>query len=280
MRVREATEGALLGLAEVPSFGSQMVATAMVSPIPSSKRNDARVWNGRLYLLKQLLLNRGDDFVDLTEPALRLVKSAFASSNAQVRAGATDCTRILYSIVGDMNLFSEHFADLKPALRDPLLISLRDEESVSGVMPAPPLDNSVARAGESTMPQPQSSRTHETPPTAGEEEEPLECPPNTCQFCLRLDSAFEVEENLDLHFWKECPMLCTCEQCGQVVEVVSLNEHLISECDGSKAFRYPAPLAVDASYNGCPFCKLELPANVDELRQHLMIDCPGNPRRG
>ena len=58
----------------------------------------------------------------------------------------------------------------------------------------------------------------------------------------------------DRHFWKECPALLPCGQCGQVVEVATLNEHLLTECDRSQPFTYPPPLGTHADYTGCPLC--------------------------
>ncbi|XP_044523575.1 centrosomal protein of 104 kDa [Gracilinanus agilis] len=51
-----------------------------------------------------------------------------------------------------------------------------------------------------------------------------------CIFCGERDDSF-TEEGLDLHYWKHCPMLTRCEHCKQVVEIASLTEHLLTECD-------------------------------------------------
>lgn len=62
---------------------------------------------------------------------------------------------------------------------------------------------------------------------AGDEDE---VPAFTCQFCGVYDETF-TEDGLDLHYWKDCPMLAACGQCGQVIEVSCLNEHLLTECE-------------------------------------------------
>uniref|UniRef100_A0A5F8GC19 Centrosomal protein of 104 kDa n=1 Tax=Monodelphis domestica TaxID=13616 RepID=A0A5F8GC19_MONDO len=51
-----------------------------------------------------------------------------------------------------------------------------------------------------------------------------------CIFCGERDDSF-TEEGLDLHYWKHCPMLTRCEHCKQVVEIASLTDHLLTECD-------------------------------------------------
>ena len=50
-----------------------------------------------------------------------------------------------------------------------------------------------------------------------------------CNFCLREDPSFN-EESLDIHYWKECPMLTTCWECDQVIEIAQIEEHLLEEC--------------------------------------------------
>lgn len=49
-----------------------------------------------------------------------------------------------------------------------------------------------------------------------------------CPFC---DWEYNgVQDELDKHFWKACPILTKCPQCRQVLEVAALNAHLTSEC--------------------------------------------------
>ena len=37
----------------------------------------------------------------------------------------------------------------------------------------------------------------------------------TCQFCGKYDASF-TDEKLDMHYWQECAMLMSCNECGQV----------------------------------------------------------------
>ncbi|KAL4666503.1 hypothetical protein H8959_005192 [Pygathrix nigripes] len=55
-------------------------------------------------------------------------------------------------------------------------------------------------------------------------------PDNLCIFCGERSESF-TEEGLDLHYWKHCLMLTRCDHCKQVVEISSLTEHLLTECD-------------------------------------------------
>jgi len=125
--------------------------------------------------------------------------------------------------------------------------------------------------GRSFSPSTFTTRTQE----GEEEEEPVD--EFTCQFCGVRDTSF-TEEKLDLHFWKDCPLLMPCEQCGQIVEVAVLSDHLMNECDQSQSFRYPPPLGTPGN-RACPHCQQELPTSHTKLKQHLQYECQGNPRR-
>lgn len=277
-RVREAAEGGIFAMCNVEGLGPVAIGHLLVAPLPASKRNNAHAWLGRLTPLKRLLKEYGNMVSVLTTPALKLVKEALGSASGAVRSEATEVAHELYALVGDVNIFSRHLADLKPALRDPLLESL--ERGGGGLSPSvhPAATRGATGGGHVAPPAPPPVRPpHDEPVGVGEEEDIVD--PDQCQFCLQRNPAWESEEALDLHFWKECPMLTSCEQCAQVVECAGLNEHLIHECDCSKAFRYPPPLGQDIEYYGCPFCKRELPQDASKLRQHLMKECKSNPRR-
>ncbi|GAB1289308.1 Centrosomal protein of 104 kDa [Apodemus speciosus] len=58
---------------------------------------------------------------------------------------------------------------------------------------------------------------------------------NLCIFCGERNESF-TEEGLDLHYWKHCLMLTRCDHCRQVVEISSLTEHLLTECDKREEF--------------------------------------------
>uniref|UniRef100_A0A669QTP0 Centrosomal protein of 104 kDa n=1 Tax=Phasianus colchicus TaxID=9054 RepID=A0A669QTP0_PHACC len=77
---------------------------------------------------------------------------------------------------------------------------------------------------------------------------------NLCIFCGERNESF-TEEGLDLHYWKRCPMLTRCEHCKQVVEIASLTEHLLTECDKKDSF------------GKCQRCSEAFPK--DELPKHI-----------
>ncbi|NXF30377.1 CE104 protein, partial [Nyctibius bracteatus] len=124
---------------------------------------------------------------------------------------------------------------------------------------------------------------------------------NSCIFCGERDESF-TEEGLDLHYWKHCLMLTRCEHCEQVVEIASLTEHLLTDCDKkdsfgkcqrcsealpkdelpkhikSKTCNYARPEHVA---NHCPLCHDNFSPGEEAWKSHLMGSdgCKMNPRR-
>uniref|UniRef100_A0AAQ4QJ10 Centrosomal protein of 104 kDa n=1 Tax=Gasterosteus aculeatus aculeatus TaxID=481459 RepID=A0AAQ4QJ10_GASAC len=86
-----------------------------------------------------------------------------------------------------------------------------------------------------------------------------------CIFCGKKDESF-TEDGLDLHYWKHCPMLRRCDECRQVVEIASLTEHLLGECDSRSMF------------SQCPRCS-EAVASED-LTRHVQGPACNGPISG
>ncbi len=87
-------------------------------------------------------------------------------------------------------------------------------------------------------------------------------PPRSCQFCGAEDPTF-TEEKLDLHFWQDCPMLASCKHCEQVIEIATLNEHLLKECEA-------------ANVQACTRCAEPVPAAsyADHIKRATCLRMP------
>ncbi|KAM4609915.1 centrosomal protein of 104 kDa [Polymixia lowei] len=124
---------------------------------------------------------------------------------------------------------------------------------------------------------------------------------NLCIFCGKKDESF-TEDGLDLHYWKHCPMLRRCEECRQVVEIASLTEHLLGECESRARFSQcprcseavptadladhaqgPAcnPPVSGKGSNHCPLCHNNFMPGEEVWKAHLMgrEGCKQNLRR-
>eukprot|EP00062_Callorhinchus_milii_P012732 gi/632960076/ref/XP_007895989.1/ PREDICTED: centrosomal protein of 104 kDa isoform X2 [Callorhinchus milii] len=124
---------------------------------------------------------------------------------------------------------------------------------------------------------------------------------NLCIFCGERDESF-TDEGLDIHYWKHCPMLRRCEHCKQVVEIASLTEHRMTECDKKESFgkchrcgeavmrdELQEHLRVkncnaakpEKVANHCPLCHENFQPGEEVWKVHLMgrEGCKSNPRR-
>eukprot|EP01083_Nonionella_stella_P161666 529814_1 len=129
---------------------------------------------------------------------------------------------------------------------------------------------------------------------AHEEDEEAE---DMCNFCGLRDASFmENEENLDLHYWQSCPMLTSCKLCEQVIEIATLHEHILTECESGIKHELCAQCnipyvgsereqhqCVDKTPNGngvCPLCLKHIPSGSEPWKQHLLKypGCKANPR--
>ncbi|XP_023193546.1 centrosomal protein of 104 kDa isoform X1 [Xiphophorus maculatus] len=122
---------------------------------------------------------------------------------------------------------------------------------------------------------------------------------NMCIFCGKKDESF-TEDGLDLHYWKQCLMLQRCDECRQVVEIASLTEHLLRECESRSRFsqcpRCSEAVPTEeltghvqgsncnrtvAASNHCPLCHNNFPPGEEAWKTHLMgrEGCKQNSRR-
>ncbi|XP_065593974.1 centrosomal protein of 104 kDa [Cyrtonyx montezumae] len=124
---------------------------------------------------------------------------------------------------------------------------------------------------------------------------------NLCIFCGERNESF-TEEGLDLHYWKHCPMLTRCEHCKQVVEIATLTEHLLTECDKKDSFgrcqrcseafpkeellKHTKSKTCNAAKpehvaNHCPLCHDNFSPGEEAWKSHLMgtDGCEMNLRR-
>jgi len=82
-----------------------------------------------------------------------------------------------------------------------------------------------------------------------------------CIFCNQPEKVILLTSNsMNSHYWRQCPMLVRCKHCNQVVEVATLTEHLLMECEKSELFTQ------------CSQCTEAV--NKDKLQKHA-TECNG-----
>eukprot|EP00903_Cladosiphon_okamuranus_P013509 g12582.t1 len=162
---------------------------------------------------------------------------------------------------------------------------------------SPQKDRDLARASPVKSPQ-GAFEEAEAGRRQEEEADDLAC---TCQFCGKYDPSF-TDEKLDMHYWQDCPMLQSCHECGQVIEISSITEHLLDECQNRESYtecdisflairvddlskwqrsKSCKPPGKGGPRSTCPLCFKEVGPEDDEQlwRTHLMENCTRNPRR-
>ncbi|XP_038590771.1 centrosomal protein of 104 kDa-like [Micropterus salmoides] len=179
-------------------------------------------------------------------------------------------------------------------------ITERGHESIEGPMPkkeAAKVEKQSQKAGKATVTKvPQNKVTN-----SDDVQQSVNYLDNLCIFCGKTDESF-TEDGLDLHYWKHCPMLRRCDECRQVVEIASLTEHLLGECESRSKFSQcprcseamatedlarhvqgPAcnPPVSGKDSNHCPLCHNNFMPGEEAWKAHLMgrEGCKQNSRR-
>ncbi|KAJ3126066.1 hypothetical protein HK101_005812, partial [Irineochytrium annulatum] len=111
-----------------------------------------------------------------------------------------------------------------------------------------------------------------------------------------------TEENLDLHYWRDCPVLCNCPLCNLIVEITTLTPHMLGECDNRgkvkacprcreaiMAPEYAGHVARQSCYPAstipgvtrCPLCHSDISSGDQGFKRHLLrgSGCPANLRK-
>jgi hypothetical protein len=209
-RCSSAARDTLLALAQCSAVGPLFTAQYLLRPI-KKKNVPSRVLVTRLLLLRQLLVDFGvqparRDGIPL-EPTMSLAMEWFTNPAAEVRNACVSLVGAAYKEAGSRKV-EPFLRDLRPAQRDAFEAEFEKNDSGRGMHDVDPLDDASDRGG-------------------GADADPQ----STCQFCgfdgagLALDAS-----SLDLHYWKDCPMLVQCGICHQIVELMSMAEHRLTEC--------------------------------------------------
>jgi len=242
------------------------------------------------------------------EPTAKLAMDWYGNASSEVRENAVRLVAACYSHVG-LNRIEKHLANLRHSQRETFEAEFQKVDngevatsaSRGGSGRASAADDTVAYSQHGTVPM-RASQPPPMPPsqrmtsggvsgaahaeaheiwkasTAGmaEYDGGDDDDETTCQFCGHQDPTW-TSETMDVHYWRECPMLTSCEHCKQVIEICQLRAHLREECESGA----PALASARNLLPGrCPLCN----ANVghgeeDDWREHLLVlGCPRNPR--
>lgn len=252
---------------------------------------------GKLMALKDLIRRFESQVSGSFRVILGYCCKCLENSNSEVRTQASAVIVEVYRVVGGQKvnqylnqtkIRKNHYENLKRKF------TKIDESSLANSS-----HSSVRHSQEIPKPPKEKSKFAQEKP---KKKAPVK-PEKTCNFCKQSSALFMNDNDYDMHLWQDCPMLITCEQCTQVVEIADFTEHLLEECSSSEHFGEcpQCRLAIDVeSLEGhlaakecaklddesvvCPLCLKVLDANEDDdleqvWFQHLILDtCSKNTR--
>jgi len=313
VRVREAVDNAFMAIARSESIGPNMCVNYLTKPPQSKSKaaNSVKALTARLSVLNKFVdefqINNSD--VPFT-PVVEYAVKQFQNANGEVRNGAFDLMIAICRCVGDAKI-RPYLTSLRPAQQQMLDDGFREAQGGRGGG-APKHDSkSEQKTIISTNINPHGAKNKKAGGGAGgagagagaaskkKSSLPLDQVP-TCQYCGRMDPAFENNDNLDIHLWRECPMLTFCQSCNLVIEVSELNDHYLKECEFKKEYK-PCPRCKEAIHerefdqhteenlcnigkpktkaNRCSLCHQDIAPGKAGWEQHLLQDgCPNNDR--
>ncbi|KUF94837.1 Pseudouridylate synthase 7 [Phytophthora nicotianae] len=296
-KVRDEAAAVFGRLAAAKNVGVAFVTSHLTKR--SKKPLGLKLLLGRLLVLKKLLaefeLQSDTDFSVSGIMGFLEDCNCLAHQSREIRDAAKEITVSLYLVVG---------ADVEGYLK-----SLRPKqlEEYQTAFEAAETAKVSSRRGDSngTSVARREERTHEVQAkfegegedADSEDEESVD--EYTCPFCGVVDEKFD-SDYLDQHFWASCKMLTPCKMCGQVIEISTLNEHLLTECEMQQNHRecprcgeaitakfYERHVSLDdcpprAPLNRasrCPLCHDDISPGKKGWRRHLLEEgCPNNPR--
>jgi centrosomal protein CEP104 len=252
---------------------------------------------GKLMALKDLIGSFEGQVSSCFRVILGYCCKCLENSNSEVRGQANNVIVEVYRVIGGQKvnqylnqtkIRKNHYENLKREFRK------IDESSLAGS------GNSSIRHSQDIVSPPEKSKFAQEKPK--KKTRPPPQAEKACNFCKQSSPAFLNDNDYDMHLWQDCPMLITCEQCTQVVEIADFTEHLLEECSNSQDFKEcpRCRLAIDVeSFDNhmnsneceminedsitCPLCLEVLEVVDDDLEkawfEHLILNrCPKNTR--
>jgi centrosomal protein CEP104 len=274
----------------------------MLKALPAKQKTAWRPILGRLQLLKDLVTTHGVGSSSglSAENVMGFVKSlnAFSHSNGEVRDAAKYLTVALHKHVGEEPL-APYLELLRPKQLEEYVAALGgvdDGSKASARGGDHHSSHSKAKGGGVNTSAVKSEKKDDPSTSSKDGGGGGDVVFTTCMFCGKSDSAWD-EDGLDLHYWKECPLLSPCPACAQIVEIAGLPEHLLDECEQKDSYcpcdttglairkdemdtwtKGPSCVPPPENCMYCPLCLASVEDTDTAWRDHLLYGCPKNGR--
>ena len=309
IKLKERLENTLLEFGNYSIIGSRVLFEHVISgQVKKNLVNSKNHLSGRYNFLHRLIQNFGynDEEVPLQTIMSYAIKG-YTNPQVTVRDAALSLIVILYKFAGDK--IRPFYENLRPAQINNIEDNIAQHDELNDQVNNN--DENIEEQGDYNYANNDNNNNNDGAMVSDsqmlnkEQQNEFNMGNNddtehTCQFCGLFNPNF-TSEQIDLHQFKECPMLLPCFKCKQIVEISSLNHHFLNECTQKKQFKqcprckeavlikdYEAHVA-DKSCNAfkssntcnrCPLCHNDItPAGKVGWEIHLLEQmCPNNPR--
>lgn len=205
-----------MSIAACSSIGPALVGSRALIPLQGKQRSLARPLVGRLQVLSGIVSTYGiGSSSSLSgETILNYCKNtgAFNHSNGEVRDACKELTIALQMIIGSEPI-EPYLSVLRPKQIEEYMVAF---EKNGGEIRKTRSDDKAAQKQEKAHRETQSKATPRGLPVDPKKEDMGEVSDySTCMFCGKVDKRWD-EDALDLHYWKDCPLLFPCPACAQV----------------------------------------------------------------
>merc|ERR1711871_1784574 len=325
-RIRKGARRGLESLASSPSVGPSAIASHALKSLNSKQKQAWRPILGRLQTITDLInqYSLGQQSGLSVDAVMNCAKNmgALTHSNGEVRDAAKEMTVALQKQVGTEALENILKAELRPKQLEEYYIAfgespIRDNDTSARGEPEPSVPRKNNRQQQQQQQQNEQGNKNNAPnsprgnitksesaaASGGSKHQHQNVSMDgsvedftVCSFCGAENKGWN-EDALDLHYWKECPLLCPCPACAQVVEIAGLPDHLLTECEQKSNFvtcevtglairihefdswsKSPTCRPPPANCMYCPLCLATVEYSDEAWRQHLSNAYPQNPR--
>jgi len=304
LKLKEKADNTLLQFANYSLIGSRVLFEHIISgQIKKTLANSTKHLVGRYNLLTRLIKNFGynESEVPLSSIMSYAIKG-YKNSQNTVRQAALELITSIYRYAGDK--VRSYYQDLRPAQINTIEEALANADGLDDYDDGN-MDNNEMVNNSQMLNQEQQNMYSENNnkmmmSSSFANKNMNDDTKHTCQYCGLFDPNF-TSEKIEIHQFRECPMLIPCFKCNQIIEISQLNHHYVNECKFKKDFkvcpRCKEPVLLkdfDAHVkdkscnqfqssnvcNRCPLCHTDIvPAGKVGWEVHLIQQtCPNNPR--
>ena len=220
-KLREKAEKIIFEYTKKTKSQNKVINLIINTPIKKNLIKSRNHLNGR-YLMVSKIVNYGGYYKNNFENILKYAINGYALNKINVRDAALEIIILLYKYEGEK--VHQYFQDsgLRPAQIKTIQDKLDEIEINTNKN-----KNEINNQNQNLL--------------------------NACEFCGYYKPHITKDE-LNIHQYKDCPMLMQCDNCKQIIEISNLNNHLLNECDFKE------------KYTKCNRCKLVV--EKESLTQH------------